>query len=72
MEKSITFWQSFFVLVKLGPWCERYTKLDPKKRLYHNLKGYSTSGKPIEDLHPDDVKELEAGKDLYIKDLSKK
>lgn len=70
IKKPIEIFNDFFTMVKLGPFCEKYTTINPKKRLYHNLKGYSTGGNPIDDIHPDDAAELFIGVEKYQKDLN--
>lgn len=74
MPKFKTINEFFNLLVKIGPFCEKYAKgtdgapLDPKRRLYHNLKGYDTAKKPVTDIHPDDKAALKEALPEFISD----
>lgn len=61
----------FALFVKLGPFCTKYTNIDPKRRLYHNLKGYDTAGKKVDAINPEDKAELKKGLGVFIADAQK-
>lgn len=57
-----------FEIVKISNFCAEYTDIDPKKGLYHRMKGYNTGGKATE-LKPEDRKEIAEGIARFAEDL---
>lgn len=69
-EKKELDLKKVFEIVKLSNFCLGYTDIDPKKGLYHRMKGYNTGGKPTE-LTPSDRTDLAEGLLKFAEDLSR-
>lgn len=62
----------FALFMKLGPFCKKYTNIDPAKGLYHRMKGYSTGGKEGKsaDLTDDDRTQIKEGLRKFVNDVN--
>lgn len=58
-------------LVKLAPFLEKYTSVNPKGGIYHRINGKATRGDKPKDLTEDDNNQIKEGLKKLVADVNK-
>lgn len=60
----------FLKLVKLAPFLEKYTPVNPKGGIYHRINGKATRGDKPKDLTDDDKNQMKEGMKKLVVEIN--